>query len=127
MFLGEKTISRLGCFGCHNIPGFENAKPIGTPLNGWGLKSPTKLDYGHIDEYLDDQHEKADGDRDGTDQFYQEQLERRTPASGFLYQKLHRPRSYDYLKKSEDSRPGTTACGCPSSPGPTTRRPSRRS
>ena len=42
MFLGEKTISRLGCFGCHNIPGFENAKPIGTPLNGWGSKSPTQ-------------------------------------------------------------------------------------
>ena len=57
MFLGEKTISRLGCFGCHNIPGFENAKPIGTPLNGWGIKSPAKLDYGHIAEYLDDQPE----------------------------------------------------------------------
>ena len=42
MFLGEKTISRLGCFGCHTIPGFENAKPIGTPLNGWGIKSPTQ-------------------------------------------------------------------------------------
>ena len=30
MYLGERTISRLGCFGCHTIPGFENAKPIGT-------------------------------------------------------------------------------------------------
>ena len=55
MFLGEKTIGRLGCFGCHTIPGFENAKPIGTPLNDWGIKSPAKLDYGHIAEYLDDQ------------------------------------------------------------------------
>ena len=55
MYLGERTISRLGCFGCHTIPGFENAKPIGTPLNGWGIKSPAKLDYGHIAEYLDDQ------------------------------------------------------------------------
>ena len=98
-FLGEKTIARLGCFGCHSIPGFESAKPIGTPLNDWGLKSPARLDYGHILEYIEDQPEKADG-RDGTDPFYQEQLEHST-RMGFLYQKLHRPRSYDYLKKSE--------------------------
>ena len=53
-YVGEKTINRLGCFGCHNIAGFEGAKPIGTPLNGWGVKSPSKLDYGHIGEYLTD-------------------------------------------------------------------------
>ena len=98
-FLGEKTIARLGCFGCHSIPGFETAKPIGTPLNDWGIKSPARLDYGHILEYIEDQPEKAGG-RDGTDPFYQEQLEHGT-RMGFLYQKLHRPRSYDYLKKSE--------------------------
>ena len=48
LYLGEKTISRLGCFGCHTIPGFENAKPIGTALNDWGIKSPARLDFGHI-------------------------------------------------------------------------------
>ena len=101
MFLGEKTISRLGCFGCHNIPGFENAKPIGTPLNGWGFKSPTKLDFGHIAEYIADQKEADDGSRDGTDLYYQEKLAEHT-RTGFLYQKLHRPRSYDYKKTSED-------------------------
>ena len=99
-FLGEKTISRLGCFGCHSIPGFENAKPIGTPLNDWGIKSPTRLDYGHIREYLEDRPPQASGDRDGTDRFYQEQIEHETRI-GFLYQKLHRPRSYDYLKDKE--------------------------
>jgi mono/diheme cytochrome c family protein len=101
MYLGERTISRLGCFGCHNIPGFENAKPIGTPLNGWGIKSPTKLDYGHILEYLDDQPLADDKSRDGTDRYYQEKLEEHT-RSGFLYQKLHRPRSYDFDKTNED-------------------------
>jgi cbb3-type cytochrome oxidase cytochrome c subunit len=99
-FLGEKTISRLGCFGCHSIPGFENAKPIGTPLNEWGLKSPTKLDYGHIREYLEDRTQQTSGDRDGTDRFYREQLAHET-RTGFLFQKLHRPRSYDYLKDKE--------------------------
>jgi cbb3-type cytochrome oxidase cytochrome c subunit len=101
MFLGEKTISRLGCFGCHSIPGFENAKPIGTPLNGWGIKSPAKLDYAHIAEYLADKSPDDKGSRDGTDRYYQEQIAEQTRA-GFLFQKLHRPRSYDYQKTNED-------------------------
>jgi len=101
MFLGERTIGRLGCFGCHNIAGFETYKPIGTPLNGWGAKSPTKLDYGHIAEYLQDKPELEDGSRDGTAPYYQEKLAEHT-RSGFLYEKLHRPRSYDYKKTDED-------------------------
>lgn len=100
LYLGEKSIGRLGCFGCHTIPGFENAKPIGTPLNDWGIKSPARLDYGHILEYIEDQPQASDGQRDGTDRYYQEHLKHETRI-GFLYQKLHRPRSYDYLKKSE--------------------------
>jgi cbb3-type cytochrome oxidase cytochrome c subunit len=101
MYLGEKTIARLGCFGCHNIPGFADAKPIGTALNDWGLKNPARLDYGHIVEYLADQPPDGEtGSRDGTDRFYQEKVLHETRI-GFLFQKLHRPRSYDYLKKNE--------------------------
>ncbi|MFM1802280.1 MAG: hypothetical protein RJA81_1632, partial [Planctomycetota bacterium] len=100
LYLGEKSISRLGCFGCHSISGYENAKPIGTPLNGWGSKSPTKLDFGHITEYLSDQPEH-DGTRDGTDEYYAEKLTDHS-RMGFLYQKLHRPRSYDYKKTNEN-------------------------
>ncbi len=100
LYLGERTISRLGCFGCHTIPGFETAKPIGTALNDWGIKSPARLDYGHIAEYLMDQPMDKDKVRDGTDLFYQEKITHET-RMGFLYQKLHRPRSYDYKKKSE--------------------------
>ena len=99
-YLGEQTISRLGCFGCHTIPGFENAKPIGTALNDWGIKNPARLDFGHIAEYLADQPPDEKGARDGTDPFYQEKIHHET-RMGFLYQKLHRPRSYDYKKKSE--------------------------
>jgi mono/diheme cytochrome c family protein len=99
-FLGEKTIARMGCFGCHNIPGFENAKPIGTPLYDWGLKNPARLDFGHITEYIEDQPTDDHGTRDGTPPYFLEELGGHTRI-GFLYQKLHRPRSYDYLKKSE--------------------------
>jgi len=99
-FLGEKTISRLGCFGCHSIPGFENAKSIGTSLSDWGLKNPARLDFGHITEYIEDQKTDDQGGRDGTAPYFLEELEGHT-RTGFLYEKLHRPRSYDYLKKSE--------------------------
>jgi cbb3-type cytochrome oxidase cytochrome c subunit len=102
LYLGERTISRLGCFGCHVIPGYENAKPIGTALNDWGIKLPARLDFGHIREYLTDKEQAADADgvRDGTDLFYQEKIMHES-RTGFLFEKLHRPRSYDYLKKSE--------------------------
>jgi cbb3-type cytochrome oxidase cytochrome c subunit len=102
LYLGERTISRLGCFGCHTIPGFEKAKPIGTALNDWGLKNPARLDFGHIAEYLTDAEHPPDekGARDGTDLFYQEKILHET-RMGFLYQKLHRPRSYDWLKNTE--------------------------
>jgi cbb3-type cytochrome oxidase cytochrome c subunit len=99
-YLGERTISRLGCFGCHTIAGFESAKPIGTALHDWGLKSPARLDYGHIREYLEEQAEDENQARDGTPLIYQKEVTHES-RMGFLFQKLHRPRSFDYLKKSE--------------------------
>jgi cbb3-type cytochrome oxidase cytochrome c subunit len=104
MYLGERTIGRLGCFGCHNIAGFEAYKPIGTPLNGWGIKSPAKLDFAHIGEYLGDHQPTTEGGekvRDGTDEYYYEKLLEHTRI-GFLFQKLHRPRSYDHKKTKEE-------------------------
>ena len=41
-------ISRYGCFGCHNIPGFENAQPIGTELTEAGSKLISQLDFGFL-------------------------------------------------------------------------------
>ena len=105
LYLGERTISRLGCFGCHTIPGFENAKPIGTALNDWGIKSPARLDYGHIREYLDrPARRRRRAPATAPIRFYQEKVTHET-RMGFLFQKLHRPRSYDYLKKSEKYKP----------------------
>ncbi|MDA0989423.1 MAG: c-type cytochrome [Verrucomicrobia bacterium] len=54
LYAGEKLIRRYGCFGCHNIPGFENARPIGTPLTEEGSKPVAKLDFGlqHHIEHL---------------------------------------------------------------------------
>jgi len=48
-YTGEKLIRSYGCFGCHNIPGFEKEKPIGTELTEEGSKEVAKLDFGLLD------------------------------------------------------------------------------
>ncbi|HWB11032.1 MAG TPA: c-type cytochrome [Pirellulales bacterium] len=52
LYIGRRSISRLGCSGCHDIPGFEDAKPIGTGLADWGRKDTSKLAFEMIVEYL---------------------------------------------------------------------------
>ncbi len=48
-YSGERLIRLYGCFGCHNIPGFEKDKPIGTELTEEGDKPIEKFDFGFID------------------------------------------------------------------------------
>jgi cytochrome c2 len=52
IYIGRKSIAKYGCYGCHDIPGFEDAKPIGTGLADWGRKEPSKLAFEHILNYL---------------------------------------------------------------------------
>ncbi len=120
-YLGRVTISRYGCYGCHDIPNFETARPIGTALQDWGLKDPSRLAPEHIEEYLHHHGEPdgsstktrvenaikkaATGDYDSHEQeekelgaafFYESLLHHGRP--GFIWQKLRDPRSYDYEK-----------------------------
>lgn len=69
VYLGSQLVGRYGCFACHNIRGFENAKPIGTELSEWGSKALNKLDFG----LLNVEHSRE----------------------AWLHQKLKAPRSYD--------------------------------
>ena len=127
-YLGRKTIAKYGCYGCHDIPGFEDAKSIGTGLADWGRKDPGKLAFEHINEFLAGHghgagHGQADQSHGGhgaesssehaaeavvesgrgsnfDDEmpgFYAHQLHSHN-RTGFLYQKLRAPRSYDYHK-----------------------------
>lgn len=48
VYTGEKLIAHYGCFACHAIPGFEDAKPIGTELTEEGSKAVHLLDFGFI-------------------------------------------------------------------------------
>ena len=124
-YLGRKTIGRYGCYGCHDIPKFETARPIGTTLQDWGRKDTSRLAPEHIEEYLAE-HKEANGltmhervveamkaaraggsatgefkgdakKREMTVAYYYNDLLHHGRA-GFLWQKLRDPRSYDYLK-----------------------------
>ncbi len=120
-YIGRKTISKYGCYGCHDIPGFEDAKPIGTGLADWGRKDPSKLAFEHITEYLEhhghavshDKKENAAAPHDHaaavestevaeTEEYFHHQLEAGNRI-GFIYQKLKEPRSYDF-KKTHNKR-----------------------
>jgi cytochrome c551/c552 len=134
-YIGEKTINKYGCYACHDIPGFEKAKPIGTGLADWGRKDTSRLAFEHIAEYIahghghgghrakhDGSSNHADGEHqaDGHDaaasntnkdsaaekideRFYLDRLVEHD-RTGFIWQKLKEPRSYDYAKaRNRDS------------------------
>jgi cytochrome c2 len=77
--LGEKTIGRYGCFGCHEIKGFEKANPIGVELTEEGSKVVERLDFG-----------------------YEHEIPHTLP--GWVHRKLMEPRVFDQgkVKKPEE-------------------------
>ncbi len=44
---GEKLIAYYGCFGCHNVSGFEKNAPVAPELGGFAKKDVTTLDFGY--------------------------------------------------------------------------------
>lgn len=57
VYLGEQTITKYGCYGCHDIRGFENAKPIGTELTQEGSKPLHQFDFGHVHSVAHTRHD----------------------------------------------------------------------
>ncbi|MGB0655024.1 MAG: PDZ domain-containing protein [Pirellulales bacterium] len=164
-YVGKKTIGKLACYSCHDIPGFEDAKPAGAALADWGRKDPSRIAFeqvvqfvmhdlshgGHHDDphkgmmsshaehgeaKTDPAHDAHSGETHGvgegdieeddvfaTDLAYgvgeeeghisPESLDPDTgyflekllahEREGFLWQKLRRPRSYDYKKVENKS------------------------
>jgi cbb3-type cytochrome oxidase cytochrome c subunit len=101
-YVGRKGIGRQGCFGCHSIPGFDFAKPIGTPLADWGKKDPDRIAFENIGAFLHKNYTVVDrksdikSDRD-YERFFADALTHHA-REGFLHQKLKEPRSYDYTR-----------------------------
>ncbi|MCA9065562.1 MAG: cytochrome c, partial [Planctomycetaceae bacterium] len=52
-YIGRKSLARYGCYACHDIPGYEAARPIGVALHDWGRKDTSKLGFEHIAHYLE--------------------------------------------------------------------------
>lgn len=119
-YLGRRSVSRYGCYGCHDIHGFGESRPIGTTLQDWGRKDPSRLAPEHIHEFL---HHHGERDGSSTQHFVEDALAEAKagvldPADreeamrtaffydslihhgrpGFIFQKLRDPRSYDFKK-----------------------------
>ncbi|MCG8448008.1 MAG: cytochrome c, partial [Pirellulales bacterium] len=116
-YVARRTISKYGCFGCHDIPGFEDAKPIGTALADWGRKDSSKLAFENMHSFLEgpgnpsrEHHESHKtghdaehaahghldpGDFDPDTSYYVQAINSHA-RDGFIWQKLRMPRSYDY-------------------------------
>ena len=43
---GEALVRTYGCFGCHEIPGFEDESKVGADLGEFGAKLADELDFG---------------------------------------------------------------------------------
>ena len=56
VYLGEQTITKYGCYGCHDIKGFESLKPIGTELTQEGSKTLHQFDFGHVHDVEHSRH-----------------------------------------------------------------------
>ncbi len=46
LYVGEESMYRRGCFGCHDIKGYENRARIGTELTAEGFKEIELFDFG---------------------------------------------------------------------------------
>ncbi|MBI2824847.1 MAG: c-type cytochrome [Planctomycetia bacterium] len=108
LYVGRRTIGRLGCAGCHDIPGFEDAKSIGTGLADWGRKEPSKLAFEQVVQYIAQQNfihghgqvhnigQALDPHHMDPDTGFFTEAVLSHEREGFIWQKLREPRSYDY-------------------------------
>ncbi|MHB0955372.1 MAG: hypothetical protein ACYC0X_03240 [Pirellulaceae bacterium] len=114
-YVARKGLLNNGCYACHDIPGMEDAKPIGPTLTGWGRKNTSELAFGHIQQYIqqiDAVHSASGPQAEITNghgeaglatlppdeplpQYFSDELKSESRI-GFIYQKLAEPRSYDF-------------------------------
>ena len=74
---GKVLIAKYGCFGCHNIKGFENAQKVGAELTEHGLKGANLLDFGDV-------------------KYFTENPKHNETYTNWVWQKLHTPRTFAY-------------------------------
>ncbi len=80
--LGRRAIARRGCFACHDIPGFDGARPIGPSLSDWGRKQESLLAFAQVGQFV-----AAGEGATAENRFFLDAL-RHNRREGFLWQKL---------------------------------------
>lgn len=96
-YVGRRTIRKRGCFGCHDIPGFEGAQQIGPALTDWGRKQESLLAFEQVGRFLKE-NPPGGGAGSAADRDFYLQAIASGHREGFLWQKLRQPRSFDYRK-----------------------------
>ncbi len=64
-YIGKKTIAKLACYSCHDIPGFEDGKAAGAALADWGRKEPSKIAFEQVAHFVMHQLEHGHGGSPG--------------------------------------------------------------
>ncbi len=57
VYLGEQSVAKYGCYGCHNVKGFEDTKPIGVELTEEASKPLHLFDFGHLHDLAHTHHD----------------------------------------------------------------------
>ncbi len=86
VFLGQRTIEKYGCYSCHELKGFEKAKPIGTELTIEGSKTLHLFDFGFVHDY-----EAHDGKHEHIDH----------TVHSWIYSKVRSPRVWDDKRQKD--------------------------
>jgi cytochrome c551/c552 len=60
-YVGKKTIAKLACYSCHDIPGFEDGKAAGAALADWGRKDSSRIAFEQVGHFVMDQLAAAHG------------------------------------------------------------------
>ena len=80
-YVGKKTIAKLACYSCHDIPGFEEAKPVGAALADWGRKESSRIAFEQVSQLVTHQLSEAHGHGHGS-QAHESASEHEAGAAG---------------------------------------------
>jgi len=105
--VGRRAVGKRGCYACHDVPGFEDAQPIGPALSDWGRKREELLAFEHVERFVEQgagvrrQGSGSANEADDADAAFYLRTIREQRREGFAWQKLRAPRSFDFEVAAE--------------------------
>ena len=106
-YVARRTISKYGCFGCHDIPGLRRRQADRHAAGDWGRKDPSKLAFENIHKFLETHGIDADGaDRRGNRAAPGRPRRRRSRATGAGRRRAPKPSAHEGALHAEHLDPG---------------------